>query len=104
MDTYRSGSGRWIAWSSRIVSVALKVCSAGVVPAVSCYAPTFAASREEDNFYGSQQEVLFSIPSQECCVTWAQGVKVMMSGWMRGVRMGMVFQMALGESFFTFAA
>ena len=31
-----------------LVSVALKVGSAGVVHVVSCYAPTFAASREEE--------------------------------------------------------
>ena len=36
---------------------------------LSCYAPTFAASREEkDNFSSSLQEALNSIPSQECYV------------------------------------
>ena len=45
VDAWRSGGGRWKAWSSRLVSVALKVGSAGVVHVVSCYASSFAASR-----------------------------------------------------------
>ena len=35
VDAWRSGSGRWKAWSSRLVSLALKVGSAGVVHLVS---------------------------------------------------------------------
>ena len=42
-----------------------------MVHVMSCYAPTFAASREKkDSFYGRLQEVLSSMPypSQECYV------------------------------------
>ena len=42
---------------------------------------------------------------RKCSVSvWAQGVKVMISSGMRGVDMGLVTSMALGESFFPSAA
>lgn len=54
------------------MSVALKVSNGtNVLQVVSYYTPTFAASREEkDSFYSMLQEVLSSVPSQECCVAW----------------------------------
>ena len=71
VEAWRSGGCRWKAWSSRLVSVTMKVgggCT-DVLHVVSCYAPTFAASREEkENFYSKLQEVLSCIPSQECFV------------------------------------
>ena len=68
VKAWNSGGSRWKAWSSRLVSAALKIGSNGidVLHVVSCYAPTFAASREEkDKFYSMLQEILSSIPSQE---------------------------------------
>ena len=68
VKAWNSGGSRWKAWSSRLVSAALKIGSNGidVLHVVSCYAPPFAASREEkDKFYSMLQEVLSSIPSQE---------------------------------------
>ena len=53
------------------MSVTLRVGrgSRDVLHVLSCYAPTFAASREEkDSFYSSLQEALTAIPSQECYV------------------------------------
>ena len=68
---WRTGGSVWKAWSSRLVSAILKVgCGRrDVLHVVSCYAPTYGASREEkDSFYSSLQEVLSAIPSQECYV------------------------------------
>ena len=52
------------------MSAALKVGSndIDVLHVVSCYAPTFAASRKEkDDFYSMLQEVLSSMPGVLCC-------------------------------------
>lgn len=71
VEAWGSGGSRWKAWSSRLVSVALKVGKnrTDVLHVVSCYAPTFAASREEkDSFYSLLQEVISSVPPQECYV------------------------------------
>ncbi len=67
LEAWRAGGNKWRAWSSRLVSATLKVGSGSrdVLHVLSCYAPTFAASREEkENFYSSLQEALTVIPSQ----------------------------------------
>ena len=68
---WKQGGSRWKAWSSRPVSAILKVGngSRDRLHIVSCYAPTFAASREDKNiFYATLQDALSTIPSDECFV------------------------------------
>ena len=68
---WKHGGSRWKAWSSRPVSAILKVGngSRDRLHIVSCYAPTFAASREDKNiFYATLQDALSTIPSDDCFV------------------------------------
>ena len=53
-DRAWEGGSRWKVWSSRLVSATLNVgnCSRDRLHILSCYDPTFAASREDkDIFY-----------------------------------------------------
>ena len=68
---WKEGGSRWKAWSSRLVSANLKVGngSRDRLHILSCYAPTFAASRKDKNiFYTTLQDALSAIPSDECFV------------------------------------
>ena len=61
----------WKAWSLRHVTATLQQgqTNSGRVRILSCYAPTFAASRvEKDQFLNDLQQVLDSIPFRESCV------------------------------------
>jgi len=61
------GGSRWKAWSSRLVSVVLKVGGGSrcTLHVLSCYALTLAASREDkDSFYDILQDALISISSR----------------------------------------
>ena len=58
----------WKAWSSRLVTATLVTGRGSVdcLHVLSCYAPTFAASREEkDEFFDSLQQALNMIPLRE---------------------------------------
>ena len=61
------GGRQWKAWNSRIVSATLSVGrNKERLHVISCYAPTFAASREmKDEFYACLQAVLLEIPQRD---------------------------------------
>ncbi len=68
VNAWKSGGSKWRAWSSRLVTASLEVGGSSL-HVLSCYAPTFAVSRDEkDAFYDSLQHVLSSIPVNECYV------------------------------------
>ena len=55
---WRGGGNQWRAWSSRLIAATLSVGSHSCdhLHILSCYAPTFRASREEkDKFYDDLQ-------------------------------------------------
>ena len=59
-----------------MVSVSIKVGqqTSDWLHAFSCYAPTFAASREKkDKFYDDLQHALSEVPSSEMCVILMAG-------------------------------
>ena len=71
MDAWRAGGSQWKAWGSRLITATLEIGSgrSGRLHVLSCYAPTFAASREEKNsFFDLLQDALSSIPAEECYV------------------------------------
>ena len=71
MDTWRAGGSQWKAWGSRLITATLEISSgrSGQLHVLSCYVPTFAASREEKNsFFDLLQDALSSIPAEECYV------------------------------------
>lgn len=68
---WRAGGSKWKPWSARMISVSIKVGPniSDCLHVFSCYAPTFAASREEKaKFYDDLQCALSQIPSREMCV------------------------------------
>ena len=58
------------AWSSRLVSATLKMGHKQDrwLHVLSCYAPTYAASREKNRFFNIFQQALSAIPPQDCYV------------------------------------
>ena len=71
VSAWKAGSRQWKAWSSRLVTATLETGKgkSGQLHVLSCYAPTFAASREEkDKFFDLLQDALLAIPSGECYV------------------------------------
>ena len=71
LSAWKAGGSQWKAWNSRLVTAKVKVGSgrSSHLHILSCYAPTFAASRDEkDRFFDSLQDALSSIPSDECFV------------------------------------
>ena len=71
VDAWRAGGSQWKAWDSRLITATLEIGGgrSGRLHLLSCYAPTFAASREEKNsFFDLLQDALSSIPSEECYV------------------------------------
>ena len=68
IHAWKAGGSQWKAWSSRLVTATLEI-GYGQLHILSCYAPTFIASREEkDKFYNDLQAAVSSVPSNECCV------------------------------------
>ena len=66
---WKAGGSRWKAWSSRLVTVTLKVGKRRCdwLHVFSCYAPTYAASREDkEEFFDTLQQAVSGVPSQEC--------------------------------------
>ena len=86
---WKDAGKSWKAWSSRLISVKLKVARGNrdkcFIYVFSCYAATYAASREEKNaFYGLLQQALSSVPSHSSYVllgdsmlVWVEGKVVM---------------------------
>ena len=71
LKAWSLGSKIWKAWSSRLVSVTLKMGHKQDrwLHVLSCYAPTYAASMEEKNrFFNTLQQALSAIPPQDCYV------------------------------------
>ena len=72
MEAWKAGGEQWKARGSRLITATLKN-GGGRHPhnlhVISCYAPTFAASREEkDHFYNDLQQALDEIPSNDMYV------------------------------------
>ena len=68
---WKAGGSRWKAWSSRLLSISIKIGDSphDILHILSCYAPTFAATRvEKDKFYDDLQCALSEIPSREMYV------------------------------------
>ena len=64
VKAWRAGGSQWKAWGSRLISATLD-CGRRL-HVFSCYAPTFAASREEkDSFFNSLQDAISLIPANE---------------------------------------
>ena len=71
VSAWKAGGSEWTPWSSRMVSVSINLGKNenDWLHAFSCYAPTFAASREKkEKFYDDLQHALSKIPSAEMCV------------------------------------
>ena len=71
VEAWKAGGEQWKAWSSRLITATLK--RGGRHPdnvhIISCYAPTFAGSREEkNNFYNDLQQALDAIPPNDMYV------------------------------------
>ena len=70
-SAWKAGGEVWKAWSPRLVTATLQQgqTNSGRLHILSCYAPTFAASRvEKDQFLNDLQQALDSIPSRESYV------------------------------------
>ena len=66
IHAWKAGGSQWKAWSSRLVTATLEIGN-GRLHILSCYAPTFIASREEKGkFYKDLQAAVSSVPSNEC--------------------------------------
>ena len=68
VSAWRARGSQWKAWSSRLITSKLvtESGSGGILHMLSCYAPTFVASREEKNkFFNNLQDALSSIPPGE---------------------------------------
>lgn len=71
IDAWKAGGSRRKLWSSRIVTATTKIGGgrSDALHVLSCYASTFAGSREDkDSFYEILQQAISSIPSDECYV------------------------------------
>ena len=71
VKAWKAGGEQWKAWSSRLVTATLQPGRANSdrIHILSCYAPTFAASRADKNkFLDELQQALDAIPPSECYV------------------------------------
>ena len=71
LDAWKAGGQQWRSWNSRLISAAFGKPGSGFdrLQVLSCYAPTFAASRvEKDQFFDSLQQALDDVPPSECYV------------------------------------
>ena len=70
-SAWKAGGVVWKAWSPRLVIATLQQgrTNSGHLHILSCYTPTFAASRvEKDQFLNDLQQALDSIPCRESYV------------------------------------
>ena len=68
IEAWKKGGQQWKSWGSRLVKVILITGSkeSSKLHVLSCYAPTFTASREaKDGFYDDLQLALSEIPTRE---------------------------------------
>ena len=68
VNAWKWGGCQWKAWSSRLVSVTLRVGvrKSDCLHVLSCYAPTYANSREEkNNFLESLQQAISGVPPEK---------------------------------------
>ena len=73
MLAWKAGGSKWTPWSSRIVSVSIKLGKNenDWHHVFSCYAPTFAASREKkEKFYDDLQHSSPRFHQQRCVSYW----------------------------------
>jgi len=73
IGAWKTAGKCWKAWGSRLLSVKLKVAKGNTdssfLHVLCCYAPTFAASREEKNaFFDLLQQALATVPDRSCYV------------------------------------
>ena len=71
IHAWKAGGSRWKSWGSRIVSASLRmgIHQNSWLHVLSCYAPTYASSREaKDTFYSNLQQALSEIPPFETFV------------------------------------
>ena len=69
ITAWKAGGEQWKAWSSRMITATLVRGrrSSDRLHVISCYAPTFAASRaEKDNFFDDLQQALNKIVQALC--------------------------------------
>ena len=70
ITAWKDGGSWWKAWNSRLIMVSLGVLCRQRVSTLhvfSCYAPSYAASREEnDSFFATLQEAISSLPPGDC--------------------------------------
>ena len=61
VDAWRTGGSQWKAWGSRLITATLEIGNGkgGQLHVLSCYAPNFAASRE-NNFNLFQYALIHS--------------------------------------------
>ena len=67
----KTGGEQWKTWGSRIVRAMLSAGKrfSGQLHVLSCYAPTYAASREaKEEFYNNLQLALDEIPAEDTYV------------------------------------
>ena len=88
VSAWKAGGSQWKAWSSRLFMATLKTGKrkSGRLHVLSCYAPTFATSREEkDKFFDLLQDQPFHQGKvMSCLVTlthvWGPGLWMTMNG------------------------
>ena len=71
MQAWKEGGQQWRAWSSRLVTATLHTGkhSSDRIHIISCYAPTFSASRaDKKTFMNDLQQAMGAIPPSECYV------------------------------------
>ena len=71
IGAWKAGGKCWKAWNSRIISAILVSGSRSRdrIHVLSCYAPTYASSREEkEAFFDSLQQATSAVPPGESCV------------------------------------
>ena len=113
VEAWNCGGRHWKPWSSRVVSASLRVQQGrvGWLHVLSCYALTYAASREErSRFLDTLQQAISTIPSEECYVVLGDfnarvGSRMENDEWWneRGPHGYGVYSMMLAENFFVFS-
>ena len=71
IGAWKAGGKCWKAWNSRIIMAILVSgsCSWDCIHVLSCYAPTYASSREEkEAFFDSLQQAISAVPPNETSV------------------------------------
>ena len=86
IGAWKAGCKCWKAWNSRIVSTILVSGSHSQdhIYVLSCYAPTYASSREEkEEFFDSLPQAISTVPRGESCVMLGDFMLELDQGWMK---------------------